>query len=43
MLFNDFAASLFGMNPTLLNQELMRLDSMDKNLLNCIAKASFKL
>ena len=42
-LIDDFAASLLGMNPTLLNQELMRLDSMDKNLLNFIATASCRL
>ena len=42
-LIDDFAASLLGMNPTLLNDELIRLDSMDKNLLNCIAKATSKL
>ena len=43
MLIDNFSASLLGMNPTLLNRELMRLDSMEKNLLNCIATASWKL
>ena len=42
-LIEDFASSLLGINPTLLNQEIMRLDSMDKNLLNFIATAACRL
>ena len=43
MLIDDFAVSLLGMKHSVLDQELIRLDSMDKNLLDFIAKASCKL